>query len=62
MLVCLWVVDFMLIRYVFDISMCIVGWRLGGVIGIGTVITACMQGPLIAIFQKFTAKFSVNQT
>jgi uncharacterized membrane protein YczE len=55
-------VSYPMIRYVFDISMCIVGWRLGGVIGIGTAITACTQGPLIATFQKFTAKFSVNQT
>jgi uncharacterized membrane protein YczE len=54
-------VSYPMIRYAFDISMCIVGWRLGGVIGIGTAITACTQGPLIAIFQKFTAKFSVNQ-
>ena len=33
-----------------DVTFFVVGWLLGGVIGVGTIIAALLQGPTIQFF------------
>ena len=32
----------------------IIGWRLGGIFGIGTIIFAILIGPIVALFLQLT--------
>ncbi|GAA0069638.1 membrane protein [Clostridium sardiniense] len=49
--------QYRVVRIAMDITFFVVGYLLGGVIGIGTVIAALLQGPLIQFFMPRLEKF-----
>ena len=48
---------FGVIRIIVDVSFVIIGFLLGGVFGIGTIICACLVGPVAEIFLPFQEKW-----
>ena len=45
------------VRIIVDVSFALVGLLLGGTVGIGTVICACLVGPTAQIFMPWSEKF-----
>lgn len=48
-------------RTFFELSLVIIGWSLGGPIGIGTIIIATFLGPSIQFWDKKLVKFSTKK-
>lgn len=48
---------FGIVRIVVDVSFVAVGFVLGGSVGIGTVICACLVGPVAGVFLPFNEKY-----
>lgn len=48
---------FGIIRIIVDVSFVVIGFLLGGVFGVGTVICACLVGPVAEIFLPFQEKW-----
>ncbi|MDY6013221.1 YczE/YyaS/YitT family protein [Clostridium sp.] len=49
--------QYRVIRICMDVTFFVVGWLLGGVIGVGTIIAALLQGPTIQFFMPKLEKF-----
>ena len=49
------------VRAAIEISVVIVGWSLGGTVGIGTVIFAMMIGPTVAVFLNISGEIGRQQ-
>lgn len=47
---------FALIKMTFDALLFIIGWLLGGVVGVGSIMTVVMLGPLIDLFTSLLKK------
>lgn len=50
-------IAFRWMRIITDVICVIVGWLLGSVVGIGTVIVALCMGPLISLFKEKTEEY-----
>ena len=48
---------FGIIRIIVDVSFALVGFLLGGTLGLGTIVCACLVGPTAQIFFPFSEKF-----
>ena len=42
------------VRTIIEIVALMIGWKLGGVFGLGTIIFAIFIGPIVAIFLQLT--------
>jgi uncharacterized membrane protein YczE len=42
------------VRTTIEIIVLIIGWQLGGIFGIGTIIFAFLIGPIVALFLQLT--------
>lgn len=49
--------EYRVVKVVFDIALIIIGYALGGKLGLITIITACVCGPLIQFLVKRISKF-----
>ena len=47
---------FGIIRIVVDVSFAVIGFALGGTLGLGTIVCACLVGPTAQIFMPFSEK------
>ena len=45
------------VRTSIEVMVLIIGWRLGGIFGIGTIIFAILIGPIVALFLQLTGNF-----
>lgn len=50
-------IHFRWMRIITDVICVVVGWLLGSVVGIGTVIVALCMGPLIGLFKRLTEEY-----
>lgn len=51
-------IDLKWFKVLFDMASVVIGWVMGGVFGVGTLIVACLSGPLMCAFMKILDKFS----
>ena len=49
------------VRTSIEILVLVIGWRLGGVFGIGTIIFAILIGPIVALFLQLTGHLWGNE-
>lgn len=47
---------FSIVRIVVDVSFVVVGFLLGGAVGIGTIVCACLVGPVAGIFLPYNER------
>ena len=51
------------VRTSIEVMVLIIGWRLGGIFGIGTIIFAILIGPIVALFLQLTDRiWGTNET
>jgi hypothetical protein len=48
------------VRTTIEIIALLIGWKLGGVFGIGTIIFAILIGPVVALFLQLTDRIWGN--
>ena len=54
-------IDYKIVRFIADLLLTVIGYLLGGVVGIGTIISILLTGIMIDIFVKIGEKKSVSK-
>ena len=53
---------FSIVRIIVDVTFVVIGFLLGGSVGIGTIVCACLVGPVAGIFLPINEKWITKLT